>query len=104
MRFSVLASGSGGNSIYVETNNTRILIDAGLSCRELIRRLDFIEVRTSRFDAIVVTHEHSDHIRGVGPIARRFDVPLYINDPTFKKGIKNFGNISKSCKRLVSIY
>ena len=95
MRFSVLASGSRGNSVYVEAEDTKILIDAGLSCRELVRRLDIINARPSSFDALVVTHEHSDHIRGAGPVVRRFDIPLYINDSTFKEGMKSLGTISR---------
>ena len=74
MRFSVLASGSRGNACYIETDNTNILIDAGLSCRETLRRLDMINVRVDRFDALVITHEHHDHIKGAGPISRKFNV------------------------------
>jgi len=95
MRFSVLASGSGGNACYVETANSKIMIDAGLSCREIIRRLHLIDVKPKGLDALVVTHEHSDHIRGAGPLARRFDIPVYINNPTLKKGQKILGNLSR---------
>lgn len=95
MRFSVLASGSKGNALYVETENTKILIDAGLSCRELIRRLNLIDVDSEHLDALIITHEHSDHIRGAGPISRHFDIPVYINAPTFKKSLKNLGKISR---------
>ncbi|MFC1869017.1 MBL fold metallo-hydrolase [Thermodesulfobacteriota bacterium] len=95
MRFSVLASGSRGNACYIETPQSKILIDAGLSCRELIRRLELIEVKSDHLDALVITHEHSDHIRGAGPVSRRFDIPVYINGPTLNKGLKTLGNISK---------
>lgn len=95
MRFSVLASGSGGNACYVETAQTRILIDAGLSCRELIRRLEVVQVDPEALDALVITHEHVDHMRGAGPLARLLDIPVYINHSTFRKGIKNLGNLSK---------
>jgi len=94
MRFSVLASGSGGNSCYIETAESRILVDAGLSCRELVRRLASIEVETDRLDALIITHEHLDHIRGAGPVARRFDVPVYITASTLNKGLKRLGNIA----------
>ena len=95
MRFSVLASGSGGNACYVDTTQTRILIDAGLSCRELIKRLNTIDTGSARIDGIVITHEHADHIKGVGPIARHFDIPVYINTPTLGKSVKRLGNISQ---------
>jgi phosphoribosyl 1,2-cyclic phosphodiesterase len=94
MRFSVIASGSGGNACYVETDHSRVMIDAGLSCRELLRRLDHIGVDGSRLDALFITHEHTDHIRGAGPLARRFDIPLYATASTLKKAAKILGNLS----------
>ncbi len=93
LRFSVLASGSGGNACYVETNGARILIDAGLSCREMERRLTAVGVSASRLDGIVLTHEHLDHIRGAGPMARRYNLPLYINSGTLENGQKTLGKI-----------
>ena len=95
MRFSVLASGSGGNSCYVETAQTRILIDAGLSCRELMRRLETVQADPRALDALVITHEHVDHMRGAGPLARLLDIPVYINRSTFRKSPKTLGNLSK---------
>lgn len=95
MRFCILASGSAGNSCYFETENTRILIDAGLSCREIERRLHKVDVKPSGLDAIVITHEHTDHVQGAGPISRRFDVPVYMNRKTFLKGQKTLGNIRR---------
>jgi phosphoribosyl 1,2-cyclic phosphodiesterase len=93
MRFSVLASGSGGNVCYVETVRTRVLIDAGLSCRETIRRLDAIGVDPGSLDGLVITHEHTDHIRGAGPLARRFHLPVYLNPSTLRNGIRMLGSI-----------
>jgi phosphoribosyl 1,2-cyclic phosphodiesterase len=95
MRFTVLASGSGGNACYIETAESKILIDAGLSCRELIRRLDLIEVKSQNLDGLVITHEHSDHIRGVGPVSRHFNSPVYVNELTFNSSLKILGNISR---------
>ena len=94
MRFSVLASGSGGNACYIETAETKILIDAGLSCREIIRRLELIDVKPDRLDALVITHEHLDHVKGAGPLSRRFKSQVYINSPTLNKCLKTLGNIS----------
>ncbi|MBW1799656.1 MAG: MBL fold metallo-hydrolase [Deltaproteobacteria bacterium] len=95
MQFSVLGSGSSGNACYVGTGQTGILIDAGLSARELISRLRNIGVNPKRIDAIIITHEHSDHIKGAGPLARRLDIPVYLNHMTLRKGIKILGNISQ---------
>jgi len=93
MRFSVLGSGSGGNVSYVETRETRILVDAGLSCREIERRLGLLELEPTDVDGIVVTHEHIDHVRGVGVFARRYQVPVLINRATFSRCSGSIGNI-----------
>ena len=95
MKFSVLASGSGGNACYVETENARVLIDAGLSCREIERRLEDIGVVPSSLDGLIITHEHTDHIRGAGPLARRFDLPLYITRNTYEIGCIVLGNLPR---------
>lgn len=94
MRFCMLASGSGGNACYVETSKTRILLDAGLSCREIVRRLEQIDVRPESLDALVITHEHDDHIKGAGPMARRFDLPLYMTARGFRAARRRLGNLS----------
>jgi phosphoribosyl 1,2-cyclic phosphodiesterase len=95
MRFCVLASGSGGNVCYVETDTARILVDAGLSCREIERRLQVVEVSPETLDAIIITHEHGDHVKGAGPLARRFGLPLYINRRTLDRSIATLGNLSR---------
>ncbi len=93
MRFSVLASGSKGNSCYVETENARILLDAGLSGREIEHRLELVGASAANLDAIVITHEHSDHIKGAGVLSRRFNLPLYINRKTLERGLKVLGKL-----------
>jgi len=95
MRFAVLASGSGGNACYVETSHARILVDAGLSCRDVIRRLDSIGVDPQRLDGLVITHEHLDHIRGAGPLARKLNIPVFANALTFKRGVRYLGTLPK---------
>ncbi|RJR38399.1 MAG: MBL fold metallo-hydrolase [Desulfobacteraceae bacterium] len=95
MRFAVLASGSGGNACYVETSHARLLVDAGLSCRDVIRRLGSIGVNPQTLDGVVITHEHFDHIRGVGPLARKLDIPVFGNALTFKRGVRYLGAIPK---------
>jgi phosphoribosyl 1,2-cyclic phosphodiesterase len=95
MFFSVLASGSSGNACYIETKNSRILIDAGLSCRELLKRFEILGKKDIHLDALVITHEHTDHIKGAGPIARRFGIPVYLNDSTMCRVRGGLGEISR---------
>jgi len=78
----VLASGSKGNATYISNGSTSILIDAGLSGVELDRRLRSRGLNPTDLDAIVVSHEHSDHIQGVGILSRRYKLPVYINRKT----------------------
>ncbi len=82
MRVSVLGSGSGGNATLVQAGDTAILVDAGFSGRDLERRLASLELDASVVDAVVVTHEHGDHTRGVGVFARRHGTPVYITEAT----------------------
>ncbi len=79
-----LASGSKGNATYISDGETSILIDAGLSGIELKRRLTSRGLTPEQLDAVVVTHEHRDHIRGVGILSRRYKLPVYINRKTHK--------------------
>lgn len=82
MKISVLASGSKGNSVYVETGGTRLLIDAGLSAAEILKRLDLIGVESSSLHAILISHDHSDHTRGAGTLARKLKIPVIASYPT----------------------
>lgn len=82
MRVTVLGSGSGGNSILVESGDTRLLVDAGFSGRDLERRLAAVEVDPRSLSALLITHDHGDHTRGMGVIARRWRIPLYLTELT----------------------
>jgi len=81
-RFVPLASGSKGNSLFLGTEHTKILIDAGLSARELKKRLASIDVDLSEIDAVVVTHEHTDHIRGLAVLCGSRNIPIFANGET----------------------
>jgi phosphoribosyl 1,2-cyclic phosphodiesterase len=92
----VLASGSKGNAIYVSDGRTSILVDAGLSAVEIERRLLSRNLHPKSLDAIVVSHEHSDHIQGVGPLSRRYRLPIYINGPTLAAARMQLGDIQRT--------
>jgi phosphoribosyl 1,2-cyclic phosphodiesterase len=84
VRFTVLASGSKGNSTVVSGGHTRILVDAGLSCRELFRRMKLAGEAPETLDAIIVTHEHLDHIGGLAVTARKLGIPVYFTEATHR--------------------
>jgi phosphoribosyl 1,2-cyclic phosphodiesterase len=84
MRMTVLASGSKGNSTLVASSHTRILVDAGLSCRELLKRMHMAEEDPSAIDALLITHEHQDHVQGVAVLARKLGVPVYFTHATHR--------------------
>src|SRR5437867_3383721 len=78
VRICVLGSGSGGNATFLATERTRILVDAGLSCREIKRRLRKIGEDVASLDAVLITHEHSDHIAGLPSLAKQFRSPIFL--------------------------
>ncbi|MDK9712891.1 MAG: MBL fold metallo-hydrolase [Sulfuritalea sp.] len=82
MRFASLGSGSRGNALLVEAGSTRLLIDAGFGPREMLRRLERLGLAAADIDAVLVTHEHSDHIGGVFACARRFDWAVLLTHGT----------------------
>ncbi|WNS75480.1 MBL fold metallo-hydrolase [Bacillus sp. DTU_2020_1000418_1_SI_GHA_SEK_038] len=83
MRFSVLASGSTGNAIFVETEDHSFLVDAGLSGKQMEALFQKIDRDMGKLSGILVTHEHSDHIKGVGILARKYKLPIYANEKTW---------------------
>ncbi len=94
-RFCPLASGSKGNCIYLETEHAKILIDAGISTRAIRLRLAEIGVDLADIDAILVTHDHIDHIQGLRVAALRMGIPVFANNETAKGIISKFGKCPK---------
>ena len=86
MRFASLGSGSGGNGTVVDTGSGAVLIDCGFNAREAERRLGALGIKPSSLLAILVTHEHSDHIGGVATLARRYKLPVYATAGTQASG------------------
>lgn len=80
MQVSVIASGSNGNCCLVEEKDTKILIDAGKSCKEIEQRANNLGKTLDNLDAIFISHSHSDHVIGAGPIARKYNAPIFIQD------------------------
>lgn len=98
MRLYSIASGSSGNSIYVGSDKTHILVDAGVSGKRIEQGLKDLELSPKDLDAILITHEHIDHIGGLGVISRRYGIPIYTTRGTIE-GIlktKSIGNIDTS--------
>lgn len=93
MRFASIGSGSAGNATLIQTQETTIMLDCGFSCKETLKRLAVLEVEPENIDAIVVTHEHNDHISGVGVFSRRFNTPVWMNYGTAQQ--KKLGKIAE---------
>ncbi|MGH8467406.1 MBL fold metallo-hydrolase [Pseudomonas alkylphenolica] len=84
MRFAVLGSGSQGNGTLIASGNTLVLVDCGFSLRETERRLALLGVHAQQLSAVLVTHEHADHVHGVGLLSRRYNVPVYLSQGTLR--------------------
>ena len=80
--FCSLYSGSSGNSLFIETQNTKLLVDAGVSSRKIETALNDINVDPSTLDGILITHEHTDHVQGLGTLSKKFDLPVFVNQET----------------------
>ncbi|KGR91881.1 metallohydrolase [Ureibacillus massiliensis 4400831 = CIP 108448 = CCUG 49529] len=93
MRFSVLASGSTGNAVYVENDEHAFLVDVGLSGKKMEQLFAKIDRDMSKLSGILVTHEHSDHIKGLGVVARKYKIPVFANEKTWQAMDGHIGNI-----------
>lgn len=94
IKFCSLYSGSSGNSIFISTGKTKLLIDAGLSGKKIIQALHSIGENPMELSAILISHEHIDHTRGVGVISRKFNVPIYANEKTWGMMEKEIGPVT----------
>jgi len=97
MELCSIASGSSGNCIYAGTESSHLMIDAGISGKRIEAGLNSIGLKTAEMQALLVTHEHSDHISGLGVVARKYGIPIYATAETIEavKGISSVGKVDK---------
>lgn len=103
LNFCSLYSGSSGNSLLVSTEKTNILIDAGVSSKKIESALTGLNVDPYKLDGILITHEHSDHIQGLGTFAKKFNLPVYVNQKTLDAMPKQKEKISEKNINLIKI-
>ncbi|MGI8565911.1 MAG: MBL fold metallo-hydrolase, partial [Pyrinomonadaceae bacterium] len=82
MRLTVLGSGSTGNAVLIRAGETRVLVDAGMSAKEMVRRLAQVGEDIARLDGVIITHEHGDHAGGLRVLLKSLDCPVYISGET----------------------
>lgn len=102
MRFTFcpLFSGSSGNSLFIGADDTRILVDAGMPGRAIEAQLRALGVSPDTLSGILITHEHTDHIKGVGILSRKYDLPVYANEGTWTAMQEKIGGIALKNQRL----
>lgn len=104
MRLCSLYSGSSGNSIFVASDSTKILSDAGLSAKKIIEALCSIGEKPGELNGILVSHEHIDHIRGAGILSRKFNLPIYASEGTWQAMGEMIGPVMEYNRRVFSSY
>ena len=100
MKFCPLYSGSSGNCTYIATEKTRLLVDAGMSGKMLSDALNAIHVLPETVDAILITHEHSDHVKGAGILSRKYHIPIYANAATWRAMERQVGAVPQALRRV----
>lgn len=93
LRFSLLSSGSAGNAILIDNGESKLLVDNGLSFKELQLRVGEIGETLDTLEAVLVTHEHGDHVKGIGVLSRKLGTPVYLTPPTFRSLNPKLGRI-----------
>jgi phosphoribosyl 1,2-cyclic phosphodiesterase len=96
MRFTVLGSGSTGNAVLISAGNTKVLVDAGLSAKEILRRMAEVGEDFSRLDAILITHEHSDHAGGLRVLLKTVTCPVFISAATCEAYLREKANLTNN--------
>lgn len=104
MKFCSIYSGSSGNCLYVASDTTKILIDSGLTGKKIQEGLKEIDINPEEIDAMVITHEHDDHIKSAGILSRRFNIPIYANTKTWEAMSKSIGKVNEENIRIFEGY
>ena len=91
MKIASIASGSNGNCYYLENDNDAILVDAGISTKQIVQRMANLGISMSKVRAVFISHEHSDHVRGIDVLSRKYSVPVFITQKTYS----SYGKIIK---------
>ncbi len=94
-KFCNLYSGSSGNCSFVETDNTKILIDCGVSSKKIEEALNSLNIDIKNLNGIIITHEHSDHVKGLATICKKYSIPVYANNSTFTNLKQNIADNNK---------
>lgn len=92
---AMLASGSKGNATVIRAGNSYFLVDMGLSCRELVNRLSKIHLKPEQLEAIFITHEHIDHVRGIATFSKKYAIPIYSSEKTWRAILSKDKNINR---------
>ena len=111
LNFCSIFSGSSGNCLFINSSHTKLLIDSGVSCKKVCEGLESIGTSIEDIDAILVTHEHSDHVQSIGTVSKKFNIPVYANSETWNAmekqrdkiapdNIRTFENDKEIAKRI----
>jgi phosphoribosyl 1,2-cyclic phosphodiesterase len=101
MRFTILASGSTGNASIIDAGEAKLMVDAGLSAKKLEQLMETREFDPRKLDGILVTHEHNDHIKGLSVLARKYELPVYANEKTWRAMEKHVADIPDNKRHIV---
>ncbi len=104
LNFCSLYSGSSGNSLFVQSENTNVLVDCGVSCKKIEEALNSIDVNAFSIDAILITHEHIDHIKGLSVFASKFNIPVFASTNTFDYMQKAISKIDEKNLRTFEVH
>lgn len=104
LNFCSLYSGSSGNSLFIETSNTKLLVDAGVSSKRIEKALSDINVDPFSLDGILVTHEHTDHVQGLGTFSKKFNLPVFVNQETLDAMPKQRDKIASNNLKIFNIF
>ena len=102
-QFCSLYSGSSGNSLFVQSDNTKLLIDSGVSCKKIELALQDINIDPSSLDGILITHEHIDHVQSLGTISKKYNLPVFVNQETLDAMPKQKDKISNNNIKLFNV-